>query len=405
MNTILYLFFIFLQNQLSELPIADAAAPHGHYLLSDFSHQPAVQARMHPSSPSRVTPLEVGMYVLLAVFAVAIFVFAGSCVVYTWRGKGVPMNANSPLGRRGSIGNDSVTNAHDWVWLGRATLERASGIGTSPTGQVSSSSLVPLSDLNGNNNPNHNHSWRDYHRFSKGMERSSLVSQMNITSNPGAELEPLLSNDEETPPGIGSSTTFTRPSTRAQRRVTFNNLSDDLAKGSNSDEERPPIPPHRNIGVNANISHHQQNHRQQEARGEICPPPVPPHGINVIANPFDLPCAQQVGRDQRRNMRERHISHQEPIIVQQKEEDEAETPNNDGSTKFVEVNADDFVRLRGVTRSRAAQVRRATILENPLLSAALPDNLNITDHLDNLPPTMNYDQLLEYFSNLKESNA
>ena len=93
--------------------------------------------------------------------------------------------------------------------------------------------------------------------------------------------------------------------------------------------------------------------------------------------------------------------------MQQKEHQDSNNFKNlkEEEPKFVEVNADDFVRLRGVTRGRAAQVRRATILENPLLSAALPDNLNITDHLDNLPPSMDYDQLMEYFSNLKESNA
>lgn len=42
----------------------------------------------HPfSSPSHLTPLEIGMYVLLAVFCAAIAVFVGTCVVYASRAR------------------------------------------------------------------------------------------------------------------------------------------------------------------------------------------------------------------------------------------------------------------------------------------------------------------------------
>lgn len=91
---------------------------------------------------SHMTPLEIGMYVLLAAFGFAILVFVISCVVYASKFK--PHQSDSPLPSIPMLGavraraaaasqqlasarrpRESTTNAHDWVWLGRATLERA----------------------------------------------------------------------------------------------------------------------------------------------------------------------------------------------------------------------------------------------------------------------------------------
>jgi hypothetical protein len=86
-----------------------------------------------------MTPLEIGMYVLLAAFCFAIVVFVVSCVVYASKFKpqtsaesalpGLPVigaarAAASQFGQNRRP-RESTTNAHDWVWLGRATLERA----------------------------------------------------------------------------------------------------------------------------------------------------------------------------------------------------------------------------------------------------------------------------------------
>lgn len=128
-----------------------------------YGHEPLVQARQHRTAiangmssggmggvgirhhgGARMSPLEIGMYVLLAAFCFAIVVFVVSCVVYASKFKTQP--PDSPLagaalpvlsgaararaaanqlasGRRPP--RESTTNAHDWVWLGRATLERA----------------------------------------------------------------------------------------------------------------------------------------------------------------------------------------------------------------------------------------------------------------------------------------
>lgn len=96
-----------------------------------------------------MTPLEIGMYVLLAAFCFAIVVFVVSCVVYASKFKPqtigspdsppeiVPLSSNVRNTSNGSNSgaitgrrqpHEPTTNAHDWVWLGRATLERASGL-------------------------------------------------------------------------------------------------------------------------------------------------------------------------------------------------------------------------------------------------------------------------------------
>lgn len=122
--------------------------------LKDASHhEPTVQARQHRGMTQLdtlngivahksavhpdMTTLEIGMYVLLAAFCLAIAVFVVSCVVYASKFKPVPIEAvngdsteRDVLGlgvlREVKKGRDSTQNAHDWVWLGRNTVDRSS---------------------------------------------------------------------------------------------------------------------------------------------------------------------------------------------------------------------------------------------------------------------------------------
>lgn len=81
-----------------------------------------------------MTPLEISMYVLLATFCCAIVVFVVSCVVYASKFKAeeaiittgvraAPVNPESLVIHRERNKRETTTNAHDWVWLGRATLD------------------------------------------------------------------------------------------------------------------------------------------------------------------------------------------------------------------------------------------------------------------------------------------
>lgn len=130
-------------------------------LKDDSAHEPTVQARQHRgglasrnSHPhSDMTSLEIGMYVLLTAFCFAIAVFVVSCVVYASRFKPVTndgdvSNGNivvkTGTGLTSSLGiqreprrqRESTTNAHDWVWLGRSTMDRSTVIQDNANGNA-----------------------------------------------------------------------------------------------------------------------------------------------------------------------------------------------------------------------------------------------------------------------------
>lgn len=92
-----------------------------------------------------MSSIEVGMYVLLTAFCFAIVVFVISCVVYASKFK--PSHIECGLDpsdvSKTSINNDLLyrdtkflkeptTNVHDWVWLGRSTMDRSSLLTFSP---------------------------------------------------------------------------------------------------------------------------------------------------------------------------------------------------------------------------------------------------------------------------------
>ena len=122
-----------------------------------------------------VTPLEVGMYILLAVFCVAIAVFMASCFVYASKHQAPGPH---PLQRK----SQSVQNAHDWVWLGRQTLDKSS--------VATSGSRDCVLDNNANSLAS-----RDTGRLSHGQPhypphghgyRFEATADVNITQNPVA---------------------------------------------------------------------------------------------------------------------------------------------------------------------------------------------------------------------------
>lgn len=121
-------------------------------MKDDHNYEPTVQARQNRvgvvpltiqgKSPvhTSISNMEIGMYVLLTAFCLAIGVFVISCVVYASKFRPVTIDmvsedvvmrkdqANGGLGiLRGESKKprESTQNAHDWVWLGRATMDRS----------------------------------------------------------------------------------------------------------------------------------------------------------------------------------------------------------------------------------------------------------------------------------------
>lgn len=124
-----------------------------------------------------LTPFEIGMYVILAVFCVAIAVFLVNCVVFMVKYK-----------RKREIkgSKESVSQANDWVWIGRATLER-NAINTK-----CSQTLMPVEDFNGNHTrPSSSQGSSSRDSSAQNSNRSSFVStikgsecSIRITANP-----------------------------------------------------------------------------------------------------------------------------------------------------------------------------------------------------------------------------
>lgn len=101
---------------------------------------------LHNSSAT--SALETGMYVLLSTFCFAIVVFVVSCFVYASKHKMINFENNGkdqrsvgmtignatstsghyPILRESRKHREPTTNAHNWVWLGRSTMDRSSMI-------------------------------------------------------------------------------------------------------------------------------------------------------------------------------------------------------------------------------------------------------------------------------------
>lgn len=114
---------------------------------------------------SKLTPLEIGMYVLIAVFCVGISVFLINCIVFMVRHK-----KKRKIHKRSH--KDPVYQAKDWVWIGRATLERSS------VKTECSQSLMPAEDFNGNHT-SHLRSTSSQSRSSSSRGNSANSSNRN----------------------------------------------------------------------------------------------------------------------------------------------------------------------------------------------------------------------------------
>ena len=135
-------------NQLSLKDDSNAVMVVGNSVLLPHS-----QAHpFHPYSSMHMSPLEIGMYVLLAVFCAAIVVFVGTCVVYASRARKGAVIDEDPTtvlpptppirleqlwtrfqkkkgpeeDNTGDGSEPQETSDKNWIWLGRSTLDNPS---------------------------------------------------------------------------------------------------------------------------------------------------------------------------------------------------------------------------------------------------------------------------------------
>ncbi|XP_011873522.1 PREDICTED: transmembrane protein 132D [Vollenhovia emeryi] len=485
------------------LPLKDEKDGHEHEpLVQARQHRTAIANGMssggmggvgvrHHGAGARMSPLEIGMYVLLAAFCFAIVVFVVSCVVYASKFK--PQPPDSPLtgaavpvlsgagararaaanqlasGRRPP--RESTTNAHDWVWLGRATLERAA-CGPQQV-RVTSNPLAgegePEAELGTCfDNPNHIELPSANQRSSGGtsaidtttyskrdrVARNSFATKSAVkpsaaippttattASTAASMVAPIMNtarndNDDIPPPlpphGVPvANSTSTTATTATTTTVGTSNVSN-----GNNEDYKPPVPPHRNTGVGVRLPDPPRKHRHRASSGGSGG-----HRGNNHRHSGKAP--QQSNH---------HVvkSHGKPRL------DNANKPNGEDE-EFVElVNHDDSNRHLAKDAGRSREIKRATIVGNPMYSSfstsavvsAAVSTVNSSTPtggaasstttsppssspsasssssssssscassssqeqeepvaLDDLNLGMDYNQIMQYFDNLKESNA
>ncbi|XP_045518859.1 transmembrane protein 132E isoform X1 [Pieris brassicae] len=464
-------------------------------LLKDISrikdennHNPTVQAQQYGSihRPNNGHPrhvaqknesqVQIGMSILLGAFCFAIMVFVVSCVVYAYKLKKVNSGGCSPgatengrLQVTNLVGTtlglakekpvrESTTNAHDWVWLGRATMEK-----------------------NGNRHP-----------VNRNSTQPDNTQEMRITSNP------LNYNYVDPEDAIRENvmvTSFDNPNSielpsQTEKRVIDTTTYCKKPKPQNSDghwqdatdDYRPPVPPHRHTSTpqpqvplpprhtnkilpetvmppsrRSHSRNHHKKHEREHESAKRSPENIrqPDRIIDLnkndspymtrdlkrdsyplrLRNDFDDPM-EKLNKDDCARLFE--FDTDAPLIMENKDYREIVGLNrgtDDSRRTFTKPESPDYMHDSGIglpdmqvrhkNKSKDAngkgdfvelsnqnkvntspEVKRATIVGNPMFSRGAGgtgeppvESLGIDDlHMD-------YDQIMHYFHNLKESNA
>uniref|UniRef100_T1J6G2 Transmembrane protein 132E n=1 Tax=Strigamia maritima TaxID=126957 RepID=T1J6G2_STRMM len=303
--------------------------------------KPSVEAHQDPVHLTLgLKPLEIGLFALLGIFCIAIITFMVSCGVYAvrYRRKQLPPGAG-----------ESVTNAHDWVWLGRANLETGAAM-TSSTGSHRSAPAGPPSDLNGNQ--------RKSRHNSQSSTRNSVHS-----NNVGTASRPTSNR----------SSNISYPGSDVGMRITTNPQADDGAKQNAS-------PVAVNTATATDDAQPLSDVYVSSDGNPTTPPPLPERRVRIQSNPIPMSA-----RDD-------------------------ELKPMDGSATFtiqkppVPPHANKCEEPAPVVRNRGVRVLpselAATWRSDKSVGATLSDA-----EWEAATMGMDYDQLMDYFENLKESNA
>lgn len=235
------------ENQLS-LKDDALVVPGGRAAHAGDGHAHHAAFAPHHPGPAhwRTSPLEIGMYVLLAVFCAAIVVFVGTCFVYASRARkglvpdappeerlATPASSRSMWSRLKRVEDEEAPNEEPddegadkgWVWLGRSTLEpeaparaASSAVEYRPKGQASNGA-ASANRLSGVSYSGSEVSVRIVTK----PENGRLSYQAELCFEPLKDVESDADDAEDRwSKGSVDSGTFTKPV-----RITPNRLADD----------------------------------------------------------------------------------------------------------------------------------------------------------------------------------
>ncbi|OXA52948.1 hypothetical protein Fcan01_12010 [Folsomia candida] len=397
------------------------------------------------------TPLEIAMYVLLGVFSVAILVFVASCFVYASRVKkrdissseelmGFKMDHHHPHpgfgmapGSRLPPGGGGCTNAHDWVWLGRASLALHPSLDSnkhpafSTATGTSSNRGIPSNPIRIITNPNFEN-MQQPGSSQQATDNMTPSTPQSVSSAPGSSSRLFGRNSggggsaagpPPRPPKPGhsnsnsiDSSTFSMKQQPQSSAGSNKGGGPSSPQGSGGDgsgsagdsypDYRPPVPPHRNIPLGTHVDSGSQSPptRGSTKSSSSHKSSSNSHSSNVgksssskgrgIPNPSDdlpNPCFLEFPEQKRREREQASAAAaalRPPNIV-----------GNPMSYIDEESEIDDDGDIERLTVAAALAARQG---HNKHKGAR--QNLNSSVKLD-----MDYDQLMEYFDNLKETEA
>ncbi|XP_037937749.1 transmembrane protein 132E [Teleopsis dalmanni] len=392
-------------------------------------HNPNMQPKQHRGNiynskfynvqkNRNITSMEIGMYVLLTAFCFAIVVFVISCVVYAskFRPSVVESNLDTVQGKKitdsrllkeSAFTKEPTTNAHDWVWLGRSTMDRSSII-------TNSHATPNVKDLRIRitTNPINN--------YSDNGNTRNLTSLNSIKGQP--EFAKITHCKE-----IG-------------------------AKTKSMVDYRPPVPPHRNIEVCASVNNTTQStninscvgehygqklnaeevYNRSESNSFLNMTSIEQCESNCCKKPTNLfqfsPQAITSVDNNNKNCNYKELHNAEKLLVDSSQLEinifqfDSLTSKNKSIKCIENIDVQSRIKQQQITdkiykdaltnecmlvngNSNTKKIKRATIVGNPMFST-----INDSDYeqkpclgLDDLE--MDYEQIMHYFENLKESNA
>lgn len=350
--------------------------------------------------------LEIAMYVLLGVFSVAILVFVASCVVYASRVKKREITHPEDLeikfehgglgGRVMTLGGGyaATTNAHDWVWLGRTSLalhpsldsRQHSSHQSNKSVSFESGRILPNTNVRITANPN----------FENNGRIQVLPIGLNGTPTPQRPPRPetgKVVGQINTPPQLSKPSPLTSPAPIDSTTFCKSKLqSPQTGHPESPPEYRPPVPPHRNVKpmMNYGIS------------SPTAPPPIP------TSSP---PRSATNSTKSNSSNHHRHQSRKEPLTIPEDSFSGTEFDYEDGRNRQAEKGSNVirnpmcFIDEEEEDEDYRDEFRRAEPL-TVAAAAAAKRNHRVKNHSgDSVKLNMDYDQLMEYFDSLKETEA
>lgn len=149
------------------------------------------------------------------------------------------------------------------------------------------------------------------------------------------------------------------------------------AFGNGSEDYKPPVPPHRKTGFVARLPETPKKHHHRPSSGS--------HGNH---------------RHSKHHGKSQKLQNGSAGLEQQQQQRDKNASRDNADDEFVELRQEEEERRSGM-KDKSKEVKRATIVGNPMYSSQEQEEMA----LDDLNLGMDYDQIMQYFDNLKESNA